>query len=163
MLTALFLLPVASVAHAAVPRATSTLTPFQRAEIRAIREQKPATRLQQPARPQSWFAKLWSTIGSGVLGSLGVVAGSAVAWYTLKKKSKTFNTYYDQIKDAQKRYTEQLASDTVNKATAKANFKKELILIQEEAELTAAKKKLDGEQLTAIVNKIQRMVNEISS
>ncbi len=82
---------------------------------------------------------------------------------TLRKKKKTFSTYYEQIKEAQRRYNQSLQSSTTNKAQVKSSFQKELTLIQEEAELNAAEKKLDQEQLTVIINKVKRMMDEIAS
>jgi hypothetical protein len=110
--------------------------------------------VRAPAKAPSLLSKIWSSVGAGVLGSVGVVAGAGVAWYTLNKKKKLFSVYYEQIKGAQQRFSAE---------HNKENFKKELTLIQEDAELTAAQKKLDQEQLTAIINKIDRMMKEVSS
>ncbi len=136
-----------------------TLTPRQRAALRFANTHGFGT----PVKKQSLLSKVWSTIGPGILGSAGVAAGAAVAWYTLRKKKKTFSTYYEQIKEAQNRYNQSLQSGTANKAQVKSAFKKELTFIQEEAELNAAEKKLDQEQLTAIINKVKRMMDEIAA
>jgi hypothetical protein len=150
-------------AHAAI------LTPAQRARLNAARTlttasplpARSATRIAAPAKKQSMLSQIWNSVGSAVLGSAGVAAGAVVAWYTLRKKKKTFTTYYEQIKAVQMRYMQALQTN-MDKTIAANNFKKELTLIEEEAELNAAEKKLDQEQLTAIVNKVQRMIDEVT-
>lgn len=157
LLISLFFITILSLRSSLVHAVT--LTPRQRGALRFANTHG----FGAPVKKQSLLNKTWSTIGPGILGSAGVAAGAAVAWYTLRKKKKTFSTYYEQIKEAQRRYNESLRSATGNKAQVKSSFKKELTLIQEEAELNAAEKKLDQEQLTAIINKVQRMMDEIAS
>ena len=149
-----FLLPTtthAATINAVHPRVISVIsTPTPAHIVRKTPEKKP-----------SLLTNIWNTIGPPILGSTGVIAGTAVAWYTLRKKNKTFTSYYGQISEAQQRYLQNLQSGEMDQAQAKANLKKELTLIQEEAELTAAQKKLDQEQLTAIINKVQRMIDDV--
>ncbi len=134
---------------------------YNQQPTRVLRAPMPLRIVRRPViKKQTLLQKIWSVVGPGILGSAGVLAGSAVAWYTLRKKTKTFTTYYQQISEAQRVYQSELTSGSTSKAQAKATYKKTLTLIQEEAELTAAQKKLDQEQLTAIVNKINRMLNE---
>jgi hypothetical protein len=136
------------------------LTPAQQAKQHSF---SPLPVANSAALKQPWYKKIWTAIGPGILGSAGVIAGAVIAWYTLRKKNKTFNTYYEQIRMAQKNYQQNVRSDALNKAHINSNFKNELTLIQEEAELNAAQKKLDQEQLTAIINKVQRIIDEIAS
>ncbi len=121
---------------------------------------------RRPLRPRltptpSLENKIISTVGPAFLGSIGVVSGAAIAWYTLRKKNKTFISYYERIAQIQKRYDQILQNQTIDNTVAFNSLKRDLIQIQEEAELTAARKKLDQEQLTAIINKIDRILKDI--
>ena len=155
-LSVFFLAP--TLAHA------SAQTSNRPSRIFAVSSPVPVRIIRRPvAKKQSIAGELWSTIGPPLLGSTGVIAGTAIAWFTLRKKKKTFTTYYEQISDVQKRYVQNLQSSSMAKSLVKANYTKELTLIQEEAEFTAAQKKLDQEQLAAIVNKVQRMKDEVAT
>lgn len=159
MRNGLIVLCLSFVIYSAVPPVFAVTSSTHTTRIIALVSPMPRRVVRRPAtKNQSILQKIWSVIGPGILGSVGVIAGSAVAWYTLQKKNKTFSSYYSQIAEAQTQYEQELTSG-VSKQAAKSKFKHRLTLIQEEAELTAAQKKLDGEQLTAIINKVQRMLN----
>lgn len=140
----------------------TTLTPLQRAEMRYAKLHgflTPAPLRKATTQP-SLIGQLWKNVGPAILGSTGVIAGAAIAWYTLRKKNKAFTSYYQRIGAAQERFEQELRSEN-DKSKAQKNIKRDLTQIQEEAELTAAQRKLDQEQLTAIINKIDRILKNI--
>jgi hypothetical protein len=111
-------------------------------------------------KPTTWYGQLFSSIEPAVLGSAGVIFGALVAWLTLRKKTKSFENYFDRISAANKSYQQKISQDPSEKAQAHTQLKQELLSIQEEVELAVARKKLDQEQLIAVSNKIQRILDQ---
>lgn len=110
----------------------------------------------QPKKLTLW-GQIMQKVGPAVLGSGGVIIGAAVAWYTLRKKTKAFDDYFHRITSAQNDYEQSLVRG-IDPKSARNTLKTVLTGIQEEVELAVAKKKLDQEQLIAVSNKIGRIL-----
>lgn len=104
-----------------------------------------------PKPNSSWLTQAATSAGPAVLGSGGVIFGGALTWYTLRRKNKTFDIYFQRISQAQKNYSAN---------HDRSLLKSELTSIQEEVELAVARKKLDQEQLIAVSNKVKRILEE---
>jgi len=109
-------------------------------------------------KKQSLWDQIVQKVGPAILGSGGVILGAVVAWYTLRRKTKAFDQYFNRIARAQEHYRQETSLPKADKEKAMKNLKGELVSIQEEVELAVAKKKLDQEQLIAVSNKIERIL-----
>lgn len=117
--------------------------------------------LRTPSKKKtSLFSEIVQKVGPAVLGSGGLILGAVVAWYTLRRKTKAFDMYFQRIAAAQERYNQTILLEGADKQKALKNLKSELVSIQEEVEMAVAKKKLDQEQLIAVSNKIQRILDK---
>jgi len=145
------------------PTVRAAVTPTPRVRTRYVYiSSTPPRRL--PARtaakkPTSLWDQIVQKVGPAILGSGGVILGAAVAWFTLRRKTKAFDVYFQRIALVQEAYRQEIAKSGVDKDKAKKNLKAELVSIQEEVELAVAKKKLDQEQLIAVSNKIERILD----
>lgn len=125
----------------------------------------PSRRFPQKAdakKPTSWWSQISQKVGPAVLGSGGVILGAVVAWYTLRRKTKALDDYFDKIMKAEGQYHLTIAKPDADKKKAQSDLKTELTSIQEEVEMAVARKKLDQEQLIAISNKIDRILDKKS-
>ena len=149
-----------------VPKVRAAATPTPRVRTRYVYiSSTPPRRL--PARttakkPTSPLDQIVQKVGPAILGSGGVILGAAVAWYTLRRKTKALDDYFDRIARAQEKYRQAMDKPGVDQKEAKKELKAELTSIQEEVEMAVARKKLDQEQLIAIGNKIDRILDKKS-
>jgi len=127
-----------------------TPTPF----VRSLLRRKVAPKKTSP------FNQIIGKIGPAILGSGGVILGAVVAWYTLRRKTKAFDVYFERISHAQEKYQQTIALGVMDRDKALYILKTELVSIQEEVEMAVARKKLDQEQLIAVSNKIERILNK---
>ncbi len=121
---------------------------------------RPLLRRKITPKKQSLWNEVMSKVGPAILGSGGVILGAVVAWYTLRRKTKAFDGYFERIARAQEKYQQTITAGTVDRDKALHMLKTELVSIQEEVEMAVARKKLDQEQLIAVSNKIERILNK---
>ena len=145
-------LPVS--ASTPIPHLNQTFKPIETAQ-----PQRENTTAQHPPK-KTLMQFLTTTVLPGALGSAGVVGGAIFAWWALRNKNKAFESYLSQIKTEQNNFLLALQKQQDKNATIQM-YRQALTRIQEDAETATAVKKLNAEHLTAIMNKIQRNLEEV--
>jgi len=99
---------------------------------------------------------LLTNILTAAAGSLGAIGGAALAWMALHKKNQTFDQYQERLREIEKMLPKRgIESQTLSLEQQK-NVERELLELQEEVELSAAKSKITTEQLNALSKQIER-------
>lgn len=109
------------------------------------------------------FSNTTTSILSSVAGVLSVFAGTIFTWVKLKRKNSMFNKYLKQIEDERKQALGMIHSSSSDREKILKSVQVIYKNIQENADLSAADKKIEDIQLTVISHKIERAINDLSS